>query len=249
MSTARLLRLGGAVALLVAGVVHLDLYFGGYRAAGSAPAFGRAILLNAVVSAALAALVAVRREWFVRLAGIVVPAASLGALWYIHSGNPLLGFQGDGLQPSPQAQIVIGAELAAIVLVAATFLPAVARSDQSFRLLPSALAALAVVTVMVGFGAVWSGEAETAAEATGPSRVVIADFTFAPADLSVPAGTTVTWTNGDPFPHSVVAADGSYTSSAIEAGAPFTFTFDTAGTYDYVCGIHPSMTGTITVTG
>jgi plastocyanin len=249
MSTARLLRLGGAVALLVAGVVHLDLYFGGYRAAGSVPAFGRAILLDAVVSAAIAALVAVRREWFVRLAGIVVAAASLGALWYTHRGNALLGFEGDGLQPSPQVPIVIVAELAAIVVLAATFLPAVARSDESLRLLPSAVAALAVVIVMVGFGAVWSGGAETAAEATGPSRVVIADFTFAPADLSVPAGTTVTWTNGDPFPHSVVAADGSFTSVDIEAGAQFTFTFDAAGTYDYVCGIHPAMTGTITVTG
>ena len=60
------LRLGGAVALLVGGLAHLDLYLGGYRSAGSVPAFGRGIFLNALVSVVVAVAVAVRSEWLPR---------------------------------------------------------------------------------------------------------------------------------------------------------------------------------------
>ena len=62
MNIGRVLRVGGAVALLVAGLVHLDLYFGGYRSAGSEPNFGRSIVLNALVSGVVAAAVAGRRS-------------------------------------------------------------------------------------------------------------------------------------------------------------------------------------------
>ena len=123
MGVGRVLRIGGAVALLVAGLVHLDLYFGGYRDAGSVPSFGRSILFNAIASGVLAALVAARREWYVRLAGIILPVASLAALAYTHTEHTLFGFQGDGLNPSPQAQIVLVAEIAAIVLLAADLRP------------------------------------------------------------------------------------------------------------------------------
>src|SRR3954470_18955896 len=102
MSIGRVLRIGGATALLVAGLVHLDLYFGGYRSAGTVPTFGRSIVLNAIVSVVVAAIVAARREWFVRLVGIAVPVATLGAFTYTHSEQTLFGFQGDGLDPSPQ---------------------------------------------------------------------------------------------------------------------------------------------------
>ena len=70
------LRIGGAIALLVAGLVHLDSYFGGYRNAGSVPNFGRSVLLNAIASGVLTVAVAARREWFVRLAGIALAVAT-----------------------------------------------------------------------------------------------------------------------------------------------------------------------------
>ena len=248
MTTARLLRLGAAAALLVAGLVHLDLYFGGYRDAGAVPSFGRAILLNAVVSAVLAVAVAVRREWFVRLAGLVFAAGSLGALWYTHSGHELFGFEGSGLQPSPQAQLVVVAEAVAIVTLALTFVPAIGREDRSWGVRTLAVSALVAVAAMVVGGIVWSNRDEPSAAATGPAAVTIADFTFGPGDLSVPAGSTVTWTNDDPFPHTLVATDGSFTSPELASGDQFEFTFEAAGTYVYVCGIHPSMTGTVTVT-
>jgi plastocyanin len=79
------------------------------------------------------------------------------------------------------------------------------------------------------------------------SEVVISDFQFAPADMSVAVGTTVTWSNQGPSGHTVTADDGSFDSGTITAGSSFANTFDTAGTFTYHCSIHPQMTGTITV--
>jgi plastocyanin len=75
----------------------------------------------------------------------------------------------------------------------------------------------------------------------------IYDFEFEPADLSVSVGTTVTWENEGPTSHTVTADDGSFDSTPIVAGASFSHTFDTAGTFAYHCAIHPEMTGTVTV--
>jgi plastocyanin len=77
--------------------------------------------------------------------------------------------------------------------------------------------------------------------------VEIVDFSFDPADLTVDVGATVTWTNEDPTTHSVVGAGGAFASPDIAPGTNFSTTFDQAGTFEYVCGIHPSMTGTVTV--
>ena len=162
------LRIGGAMALLVAGLVHLDLYFGGYRNAGSVPNFGRSILLNAIASGVLAVAVAARREWFVRLAGIALPVATLAAFTFTHTGHTLLGFQGDGLHPSPQAQLVLVAEIATIVLLAATFLPSLTEHDDSGGIATLAAAGAIVVVAFAGFGIYWADKYETTAAAGGP---------------------------------------------------------------------------------
>ncbi len=248
-----MLRLGGALALAIAGLVHLDLYFGGYRSAGSEPNFGRAILLNAIISAVLAVAIAARREWYVRLAGIVFAALTLTAFTYTHTEHTFLGFQGRGLDPSPQAEIVLVAEIAAILLLAATFIPAVAETDESWG--TGFLGAATAVTAVgfVALGAVWAGDDgnDTAAEATAAAdaaatSVTIADFAFAPQTLTVPSGTTVTWTNADGVGHSILSD--SFGSETFDGGATFSYTFDTPGEYTYACGLHPSMTGTIVVT-
>ena len=80
------------------------------------------------------------------------------------------------------------------------------------------------------------------------SQVTIDGFAFAPATLTVSAGTSVTWTNRDEEPHTVVAGDGSFRSPGMGTGATFSHTFSTAGTFDYVCSIHPMMRGTVVVT-
>ena len=242
------LRIGGAIALLVAGLVHLDLYFGGYRSAGSVPDFGRSILANAMASGVLAVAVAARREWFVRLAGIALPVVTLAAFTFTHTEHTLLGFQGDGLQPSPQAQVVLVAEIAAIVLLAATFIPSLAEQDGSNGVVALGAAGAIVVIAFVGFGTYWAGKYETTAVAGGPTTVAIADFEFAPQALTVAPGTTVTWTNNDSLQHSVVATDQSFASNAFDGGTTFRFRFDTPGEHAYFCGVHPSMTATITVT-
>ncbi|UXA08032.1 cupredoxin family copper-binding protein [Mycobacterium sp. SMC-2] len=79
-------------------------------------------------------------------------------------------------------------------------------------------------------------------------RIDIDGFAFAPATLTVAAGTTVTWTNRDEEPHTVAASDGSFRSPGMGTGATFTHTFTDAGTFDYVCSIHPMMRGTVVVT-
>jgi plastocyanin len=83
----------------------------------------------------------------------------------------------------------------------------------------------------------------------GANAVNVSNFAFAPATLTVPAGTTVTWTNKDEEPHTVVSSDGStFHSPGLDTGKTYSFTFPNAGTFDYVCSIHPMMHGTVVVT-
>lgn len=79
-------------------------------------------------------------------------------------------------------------------------------------------------------------------------QVAIDGFAFVPAALTVKAGTSVTWTNRDEEPHTVAATDGAFHSPGMGTGATFTHTFAAAGTFDYVCSIHPMMHGTVVVT-
>lgn len=88
----------------------------------------------------------------------------------------------------------------------------------------------------------------TASAPQGPNEVDITGFAFAPARLTVPAGTTVTWSNRDEEPHTVVADDGSFHSPGMGTGNTYTYTFTAPGTFDYVCSIHPFMHGTVVVT-
>ena len=78
------------------------------------------------------------------------------------------------------------------------------------------------------------------------SKVTIDNFTFAPAELKVKVGDTVTWSNHDDIPHTVVSA-GKFRSKAMDTDGTFSFTFTAAGEYKYFCSLHPHMTGTIKV--
>ena len=85
---------------------------------------------------------------------------------------------------------------------------------------------------------------------TAGNAVMIKNFAFAPAALVVRVGTTVTWTNQDTEAHTVTStgSGGPLNSAALDTGQTFSFTFTTAGTYSYLCTIHPFMTATVTVT-
>lgn len=87
--------------------------------------------------------------------------------------------------------------------------------------------------------------------------VEIRQFNFNPLELTVKAGTTVTWTNRDAILHTVTSGTGpdgktgEYDGQLGDAGVTFSFTYDTAGTYEYFCSRHstvPGMHGTVIVT-
>ena len=102
----------------------------------------------------------------------------------------------------------------------------------------------------VTFGPDTAVPSVTAPAAPVSGNVITIDgFAFAPASVTVSAGSTVTWTNRDEEPHTVVANDGSFHSPGMGTGATFSHTFSAAGTFDYVCSIHPMMHGTVVVTG
>jgi len=80
------------------------------------------------------------------------------------------------------------------------------------------------------------------------ASVRMADMAFSPASVSVPAGSTVTWTNDDSVPHTVTFGDaGPASSDTIDRGGTFAATFDEVGSYAYVCTLHPGMEGTVEV--
>jgi plastocyanin len=82
----------------------------------------------------------------------------------------------------------------------------------------------------------------------GASAVTIQNFAFNPRTVTVKVGTKVTWTNQDSTAHTVTFDTGDTKSGNIAQGATFEQTFSSAGSLTYHCSIHPSMTGTVTVT-
>jgi plastocyanin len=78
------------------------------------------------------------------------------------------------------------------------------------------------------------------------SQVRIDNFTFNPRELRVPVGTTVTWTNQDDIPHTVVDPP-QFKSKALDTEETYSFAFTTPGTFSYFCSLHPHMTGVIVV--
>jgi amicyanin len=84
---------------------------------------------------------------------------------------------------------------------------------------------------------VWAGDA---------TAVKIGNFTFGPQEVKIKAGTTITWTNEDDIPHTVVSPN-NFRSKVLDTDGTYSFTFTTPGTYTYFCSLHPHMTGTIVV--
>ncbi|MET0220885.1 MAG: cupredoxin family copper-binding protein [Tardiphaga sp.] len=100
------------------------------------------------------------------------------------------------------------------------------------------VSAAAVAALLLSFTA-GGARAETIA-------VSIDNFTFAPVELKLKIGDTVTWTNHDDIPHTVVSA-GKFRSKTLDTDDSFSFTFTVAGDYKYFCSLHPHMTGMIKV--
>ncbi len=78
-------------------------------------------------------------------------------------------------------------------------------------------------------------------------QIRIENFQFNPTTVTVPVGTTVTWTNDDGTLHTVTSTTKVFSSAGLDEGGVYSYTFTNPGTYTYFCKLHPHMTGTIVV--
>jgi plastocyanin len=107
---------------------------------------------------------------------------------------------------------------------------------------PALMAAAFVALFFTGTFWLAGSQAEAAS-----NTIEISNFSFAPAVLTVPVGTTVTWVNDDDEPHTVVESDTLFKSHALDTGDKFSFIFTTPGKFQYFCTIHAHMVGTVVV--
>ena len=77
--------------------------------------------------------------------------------------------------------------------------------------------------------------------------ITIDNFTFSPKELTVAVGTTVKWVNHDDIPHLVVEKKTTFRSKALDTDDSYSYTFTSAGTFDYFCALHPHMVGQVIV--
>ena len=91
------------------------------------------------------------------------------------------------------------------------------------------------------------GFAVSAPAVESDAKVSIANFAFTPGDITITPGVSVTWTNDDGAPHGLHYHDGEKGTDLLLPGANFSRRFDSPGTYDYNCSVHPYMTGRVVV--
>jgi plastocyanin len=96
-----------------------------------------------------------------------------------------------------------------------------------------------VIGAMLAFGTVAAQDATNV--------ITIDNFTFSPKELTVAVGTTVKWVNHDDIPHTLVEKKTTFRSKALDTDDSYSFTFTSAGTFDYFCGLHPHMVGQVIV--
>src|SRR4051794_30715016 len=100
---------------------------------------------------------------------------------------------------------------------------------------------------LIGGAALACALALPALASPAATAVKIDNFVFGPAEVVVPVGATVSWTNNDDIPHTIVAEDKSFRSKVLDTGESYSFTFKSTGSYGYFCSLHPHMTGKIVV--
>jgi plastocyanin len=88
------------------------------------------------------------------------------------------------------------------------------------------------------------------AAAATPSSTLdldIAKFAFAPKEITIAPGTKIIWTNRDKTPHTVTSSDKSFASKGLDTDDKFEHTFASEGDFNYICTVHPFMTGVVHV--
>ncbi len=100
-----------------------------------------------------------------------------------------------------------------------------------------------VIGAMLAFGTVAAQDATK----KSANEITIDNFTFTPKELTIAVGTTVKWVNHDDIPHTIVEKKTTFRSKALDTDDSYSFTFTSAGTFDYFCGLHPHMVGQVIV--
>jgi plastocyanin len=104
------------------------------------------------------------------------------------------------------------------------------------------------ITIMLLFLSSLTNSCKKASDVPGANEVFIQGMAFSPSTITVTAGTTITWTNKDAATHNVTSnTAGLFSSGPISTNGTYPHLFNTAGTFQYKCTIHPSMTGTVIV--
>jgi plastocyanin len=134
----------------------------------------------------------------------------------------------------------------------ATTQPTPATTTAAITVVPTTTASATTIpatTVATPVQPVTTTAAPTTMVPPAPVAVTIQNFLFSPASVTVPRGTTVSWTNLDPSQHTVTSdVSGKFSSGILMTGQTFSFTFTETGSYPYHCGVHPTMHGTVIVT-
>ncbi len=110
-------------------------------------------------------------------------------------------------------------------------------------------AGLLAVALLAGGCGSDEDEPSRPAPAAGPAVVTIKDFSYAPESLTVRRGVTLTFTNRDRAPHTATSSAGGFDTGVLEQGQAKKVTLKKAGTFSYICSLHPYMRAAITVTG
>ena len=203
-----------AAALLIGGLVHIYLYYQGYRSFPNAN-LGRSFMLNAIASAVVAALLVARSDRLIQLAGIAVAAGTLIAFTLTRvTDKGIFGFTEKGLDPSPEAIIALVAEIAAIVLLVLRLLTdLLVKTDAPPRRTPLAISVAGLVvaaaaTIGVGAAAAHktTSSASTSPAPTTPASGTVAGTTSGTAPGSGPATTAASGTTPTTPPSAATTA-------------------------------------------
>lgn len=213
-----IVRWVAAAAIAIGGLIHLQLYFDGYRDFPNAN-LGRSFVLNGVSSIVVACAMVVRRDALVRLAGVGVLAGTLVAFFVSRTDSGIFGFAEKGLNPSPQALLTLVLEIGGLVLIGATFIPDIGPGINLEPRVAAPVVAVALVGSLAG-SALWARTPErpeatpvdTAVSATTPASTP-------PPETSVPASpaagaTTVAAVGGTTVAPTTAAAAGASTTAA-----------------------------------
>jgi plastocyanin len=118
---------------------------------------------------------------------------------------------------------------------------------KTVRIFTGIYGAAVILSLMLAAGAFRPRSASAAGVPPSRNVVAIDNFSFAPTDLTILTGTEITWINEDDVPHTIVSVDHKFKSRALDTGEKFSYMFQTPGTYEYFCSVHPKMIGKIIV--